>query len=257
MADETRKISLLVPVDFLKEMASLSEKVNAAETAEGKATIALEASPEQLKNLTELRRDMESYERSQVDEWHATTDRFMKISEMRISFYEKLILLAGGSFALSVTFLGSLQRHASQSPALTPLLAMGRLKAAWILLLVCIVLSWLQNLYRCAAVDNLTAITSTNVVARQRSWESRLATRAAGVFKGMESPPGGFGDLFSAVGRYLSGLSTKQQKDLPDYVKDLKRFSRVAAFIGALALLSIILAFAFMVVFAIKNAALL
>lgn len=255
MDEELKTISMLIDADLFKQVKSLSPETKAA--SEGQVTVTLQASTEQLKKLTELRQDMESYERSQVAEWHTATDRLIKTSELRISFYERLILVASGSFALSLTFMGSLQRHASQSPALTPLLATGRLKAAWILLLMCIVFSWLHNLYRYVTVDSLSALTATNVAVKQRTWEHNLVKRSAGLFKGMEASASLFSDLFLVVAEYCTQLSAKQKESLPGYAKDLKRYSSVSAVLGGLALLSIILAFSFMLVFAIRNVALL
>jgi hypothetical protein len=116
MSDETKSVSMQVPTEIPSEISRLSEQAKTASetTTAEKTVVTLRASPEQLKNLSELRKDLESFERSKLCETHAVTDRFIKTSELRISFYEKLILLAGGSFALSLTFLGSLQRHALQ-----------------------------------------------------------------------------------------------------------------------------------------------
>jgi hypothetical protein len=139
MADEPQKISVQIAVDELK---ALSMTAGEAE-ADGKALVTLHFSPESVKRFIALWEDSTALEKSQLADSHTAVDRFIKTSEMRISFYEKIILLAGGSFALSLTFLGSLQRHTLQSSSLT---ATGRLKVAWILLLGCIIFSWLHNL---------------------------------------------------------------------------------------------------------------
>ena len=221
MNEELKTVAVPIDADLLKRVKASISETNT--TAEGQVTVTLQATPEQLQKLTELRQDIESYERSQVAEWHTTTDRFIKTSELRISFYERLILVASGSFALSLTFMGSLQRHASQSPALTPLLATGRLKAAWILLLMCIVFSWLHNLYRYVTMDSLSALTATNVAVKQHTWEHNLVKRAAGLFKGMEASTSLFSDLFLLLAQYSSHLSAKQNESLPGYAKDLKK----------------------------------
>ena len=62
-----------------------------------------------------------------LEEAHQSVDRAIKLTEVRTSFFEKLILLATGSFALSLTFLGTLHRHTEQG---SPLAALGCLKAA-------------------------------------------------------------------------------------------------------------------------------
>jgi hypothetical protein len=253
MSDETARVPVQMSADVLKGISTTNEQTKA--TLENGTAVTISFPPEFGSKFTELRKDFEAYQQSQVEEWRNATDRFIKVSEMRISFYEKLILLAGGSFALSLTFVGSLQRHALQGNIL---LAMGRLKWAWFLLLVCIVFSWLHNLYRCGAVDNLTASTARNIAAMQHTWASALMTRTSGLFKqGKESPPVGFGDAVARVGEQFGELSTKSRNDATEYVNTLRRLSLVSAILGGLALLSIITAFAFMVVFAIKNAGLL
>jgi ABC-type Fe3+-siderophore transport system permease subunit len=209
---ETKKISVLVPADLMKELDDISKAVKEADkNSDSKTAIRLEATPDQESQLTELRKDMESYQRLQVAEWHTAYSEFMKSSELPISFYEKLILLAGGSFALSLTFLAALQRHTSQNPGAASLSAMGKLKASWVLLLICIVLSWLHNLHRFAALSNFGAIIYTNVMAQQRSWESNYIKRSALLFKGMESESVGFGDLLSFAVQQLADESSKQK----------------------------------------------
>ena len=253
MSDETTRVRVQMSADVLKGISTTNEQTKA--TLESGTAVTISFPAEFGSKFTELRKDFEAYQQSQVEEWRNATDRYIKVNEMRISFYEKLILLAGGSFALSLTFVGSLQRHALQG---NTLLAMGRLKWAWFLLLLCIVFSWLHNLYQWRAVDNLTAWTARNVAAMQHTWASSLMTRTSGLFKqGEESQPVGFGDTVALVGKRFEELSKKTTNEATEYVNTLTRLSRVSGILGGLALLSIIIAFAFMVVFAIKNAGLL
>jgi hypothetical protein len=252
MGDENQKISIQVPAELLKEMSTFSEEAKAA--LDDKTLITLQLSPENVAKLTSLGKDIRALEQSEIEEWHANADRFTKSSELRISFHEKLILLAGGSFALSFTFLGSLQRHILQG---TTLVAMARLKEAWVLLLLCIVFSWLHNLLRCTAIEQLIATTSTRVTAIHHSWASQLANRAAALFKGMESPTMGISEATSAAAKASMDLSKKSNKDASEYTVKLQRQSNYSAALAGLALLSIILAFAFMLVFAVDNAAFL
>jgi hypothetical protein len=59
--------------------------------------------------IRQLRPDYERRVGAAFDSLHRIADGVMQISQMRTSFYEKLILLAGGSFALTLSFVGSLQ----------------------------------------------------------------------------------------------------------------------------------------------------
>jgi hypothetical protein len=158
MSDDLQKISVQIPADTLKEISAETDKVKAAE---GKTLVTLQFSPETVDKLKTLREDITAFQQTQVTFSNAEVDRLIKTSEMRTGFYEKLILLAGGSFALSLAFLGYLHRATLHT---SPLAAMARLKAAWILLLVCIVLSWLHNLHRYAAVERAT-LTNANLIA--------------------------------------------------------------------------------------------
>jgi hypothetical protein len=221
MADEKKKISISIPADLLKEITDLG-KVAPPGTGAAEATIVLEASAEQGQKLTKLREESEAGQLLEAGEWQTTTDRFIKVSELRISFYERLILLAGGSFALSLTYLGSLQRHLDQNAARSSLSAIGLLKTSWILLFICILLSWLHNLLRCSAVDFLSALVSNNVSVRRRAWESNLLRRVAMHFKGMESGSVGFGDLFQSVARTIGTSGKKQQEASQEHEKRLK-----------------------------------
>src|SRR6266478_8910375 len=62
---------------------------------------------------------------------------------MRISFFEKLILLASGTFALSLTLLSSLHSHAMSA---RPLVGIRYLESAWVLMLVSVLFSGVHNL---------------------------------------------------------------------------------------------------------------
>jgi len=72
--------------------------------------------------------------------------------ERRIAFLERLIILAGGSFALTLAFVSSLHKHEAQN---TRLEHVGLLETAWILMLICMGLGWLHNWYLSAALDKL------------------------------------------------------------------------------------------------------
>src|SRR5260221_9266558 len=100
MSDETKQISVQIPSEVLKEVSTATEQAKA--TSDGMTLVTLHFSPEAVSSLTTLRKDFTAFEEAQVAGSHAAADRFIKTSEMRISFYEKLILLAGGSFSFSL-----------------------------------------------------------------------------------------------------------------------------------------------------------
>jgi hypothetical protein len=250
MHDETANIEMELPSDAVSQVSTISEQAKASLGAGGTVTISLPAGMGP--KFTELRKDFEAYEKSQVEEWHSVADTVIKLGQLRIAFYEKLILLAGGCFALSLTFLGLLQRHGSGN---TPLVALGRLKWAWSLLLVSVVFSWLHNLYRCSEVDHVVASSVVSVKGLQFKAAGRLVARAAGLFRqGTESPVVGLGAAMAQVGKVFEDLSKKSTEDATEFEGRLKRLGRVSGVLGSLALLSIVAAFIFLVGFALKNA---
>jgi hypothetical protein len=57
-------------------------------------------------DIVELHKMWVQSRKEWATEFAAVFDRYGHLVEMRIAFFEKLILLAGGSFSLSLTFLG-------------------------------------------------------------------------------------------------------------------------------------------------------
>lgn len=254
MSDEPKTISVQVPAELLKEIPTSAGNVKAEDGGEKGPFVTLRVTPEQFRLLMALHKDFESFYQSQIADSRAGVDMLVRTSTMHLSFYEKLILLAGGSFALSLTFLVSLQRHALQG---VPLVAMSRLKGAWGLLLLCIVSSWLHNLIRCRIVDSAMAAHATFATAMQHRFISTLLARAAGLFKAMESLTTVLGDSMALGSSVAHDMGEKIKKGGAEYVKQLKRFWMVSGILGGLGLLSIILALWFMVQFAMRNAGLL
>ena len=253
MSDELKQVSVQISTAVLKELSAAVEQAKSIN--DENTPITLNFSQGAVNLLTALRKDIVTFQEKQVEGSQAAVDRFIKISEIRIAFFERLILLAGGSFALSLTFLGSLRRVAL--PAASPLLAMTRLKAAWVVLLVCIVFSWLHNMYRAAAIEHAVATSASFVTAMQNTWTSYFLVRAAALFKGAETPSIGFSTSVSATAQSFERIS-QQSKDAGALTgKGMKRYYFVAGILGSLALLSIIIAFSFMIAFAVKNSKLL
>jgi hypothetical protein len=247
--DEVPNFPIELPLDMVMKISTVSEQAKASSEAGGTVTIKLPLATGP--KFTEVRKDFEAYEKSQVEEWHSIVDTFIKVSELRIAFYDKLILLSGGCFALSVTFLGLLQRNGLGQKSLS----LGRLKDAWSLLLISIIFSWLHNLYRCSEVDHLVASSIASVKGFQYKVAGGIVTRAAGLFgQGTESRVVGIADAALQVAKSLEDLSTKSTDEATEYVKRLSRFNRISAVLGGLALLSVIAAFIFLVAFALKNA---
>jgi hypothetical protein len=115
-----------------------------------KVTIPPGASRVILKGYEDLKATLDA----DLNESNRTVDRLIKVSELRNAFYEKIILLAGGSFALSLTFLTGLQRSMGHDSHVS---ARWCLELSWAFLLLCIFLSWLHNRHRITVVESTTA----------------------------------------------------------------------------------------------------
>src|SRR5208282_759104 len=98
-----------------------------------------------------------------VEEMHRSFDGFIKMIERRIAFFDRLILLAGGSFALSLTLVSTLHKTAQNADFVSA----GCLKAAWVLMLVCIIFSWIHNWYRVTVAERVYLMGQKRVSAFQ------------------------------------------------------------------------------------------
>ena len=255
MSEETKTVSVSVPRELVEGVNELAAKTNAANAVENEV-ITLKVTPQQAQRLTELREELDSFQKSQFEEWQADIDDFIKTSGLRISFFDKLILLAGGTFALSFTFLGALQRRVAPGTA-RPLSGLRSFEFAWVMLLLCIVCSWLHNLLRSTAVENLVAWKATKVAATQHRMSGQIIQRIASLFRAMEVSSPNLSDWFVVAAAEIGQFETNASKWIPDFTEKTTRFSRTSATFGGLALWAIVTAFGLMIWFAIKNAALL
>jgi hypothetical protein len=244
------KIPVEVPTDALRDVLESAEKIRLA----GKHSTTLQLPPDSVAALKQLREEMAKFEESRAAEVHKLADRFVRTSEIRMSFNERLILLAGGSFALSLTFLGSLHRAVAPNK---PLASMGALEAAWLLLLLCIVCSWLHNLYYSAAVEQARGANASYVTANLVQRLSALLLRVAAIFKSAQTPSSELTDVMGEVASSLGTMFKQGFSAGTEMDKTTDRFCKVAAYLGAFAFLSILLAFCLLIIFAMKNAALL
>jgi hypothetical protein len=89
------------------------------------------------------------------------------------------------------------------------------------------------------------------------TWASYILLRLGALFAAAESPSVGLGDAINAFAQAFESLSKKSQTSGVETVRDFKQHYYASAVLGGLALLSIIVAFVLLMVFATKNAALL
>jgi hypothetical protein len=174
--------------------------------------------------------------------------------ERRIVFFEKLILLAGGSFALSLAFVGSLHRHELQNTRLEHL---GLLETAWILMLICMGISWLHNWYLNAALDNLLLGSVSWDTSFQHVENARFAKQASTLFEGISAEGVDFEEFYALIARYLETESKKETDRASKFRDSAKNVLTRASSLGNLAPIAAMVAFTLLLSFAIVNISLL
>jgi hypothetical protein len=123
------------PADELKLTASNPEVL----TGDGQAPGEMKFSVPDVKALQEFMREFRDAQRSGIDLSLSLLDRSTRIHENAASYYEKLILVDGGTIALSLSLLGALMTRSAGGHV--PRQAFEYLVCpAWILLLLSIVL---------------------------------------------------------------------------------------------------------------------
>jgi hypothetical protein len=224
--------------------------ISSANMSEEQTGTTINLSAEAVRRILQLRDERAAYEKTAVDEMHRWASNWTKLSEMRIAFHEKLILLAGGSFALSLTLLGSLQ-HETRVNSIT---GIRLLEIAWSLLLLSIVLSWVHNRRRFLIAENLSAAATLKAMTLLHSTESLFFKRVASVFKGTETAELNLSNFFSLVSDVTAECEKQSRKSTEEFVKNSIQETRVATRLSNYALFLIFLAFLVMLLFAIKNA---
>jgi hypothetical protein len=194
-------------------------------------------------------------------EWFALRDSMFKDAHgfraglenaygMRISFFEKLILLASGTFALSLTFLSSIHGHATTGQ---PLVGIRYLESAWVLMLVSILFSWVHNLIRATELETLFNSIVKGVTIGRFSAMQNVTKRMANLSQAHDRNRAGFDAMASQAQQSVSDA----QSTFTALENNYKRLSRKGRYAGAVGLLALVFAFTLLLIFALKNAALL
>lgn len=189
-----------------------------------------------------------------IEEMRCGLDGAIKTIERRIAFFDRLILLAGGSFALSLTFVSTL--HKSQAPNVN-FVSVGCLKGAWVFMLLCIVLSWIHNWYRCTAADRLLFAAQGRISSFQHQVNAEFAGRGSALFEGIMAEDVNFGEFFSLLKSYYVSEAKKAESSVEQTRQDAIAVLVKATRIGNAAFLCVVVSFVLLLVFALRNVALL
>jgi len=224
---------------------------------EGKETVKIHFAPEAAKQIPDLYTEMVQARKTSIEEMHRAVDRAMRVGEIKVSFYEKLVLLAGGSFALSLTLLGLLGRGSPHAAAIT---AVRVLYVAWGSLLLCIFFSWLHNWYRTSAADRLSTLAAVRAQIHENDAYALIFHKLGSIFKGAEItewPDIDLNKILSVISDHMKKQADESAKNLDEYRAAVTAVSKTADRLGNLAMGSIFLGFLLLLVFAIENARLL
>jgi hypothetical protein len=219
MTEENKKVKLSIPGDRLSGILALAE-------------------------------EMRRYQETEAEEGLRRTNAVHKIIKKRVDFFDKLILLAGGSFALSLTFVFSLSKHELQN---TRIEGVGYLKAGWGLMLLCIILSWIHNWYCYTAGWRFECLAWDRVTSFRQEVFARLTSRASKLMEGVAAEDVNLGDFFGLVSTVGQEESKKAQKNVQEHLSQAKVVLGRASWLGNTAFLAVILAFTSLLVFAVKN----
>lgn len=147
-----------------------------------------------------LAKDYEAAEKEHRKEYREEADRTIKLTNQRIGFFEKLIILDAGTFALTLTFLGALS---SRIPSTVPAgIHLSLMYWGWILLLMSILFSWLHN-WACYTYNGKLLRTDINRAAAKRAEAiSTFNTRLAKLVEGETD----LGDTKLSFSRFFEGF---------------------------------------------------
>jgi hypothetical protein len=171
---------------------------------------------------------------------------------MRISFFEKLILLASGTFAHSLTFLSTLHSHSHEMSPRPLVLGISYLKSAWVLMLVSILFSWVHNLIRTSELETLFSSIVKGVTVGRFSALQNVTKRMGNLAEVHEKSRAGFDMLASQAQRSI----VDAQSTFADFEKKYKSLSRYGMYAGVVGLLALVASFTLLLIFALKNASL-
>jgi hypothetical protein len=94
-----------------------------------------------------------------LDKLDSQLEKFQNLTSLRTAFYDKLIVLNGGTLAISFTAATSFHGPNAQ----WKLLGLSNLFSAWELLIIAIVLSFISNYLTLGVVTNQMSILSSRL----------------------------------------------------------------------------------------------
>lgn len=202
----------------------------------------------------ELAKDYEMAEKEHRKEYRDEADRTIKLTEQRIGFFEKLIILDAGTFALTLTFLGALSSHIPR-PVPTGI-HLSLMYWGWILLLISILFSWVHN-WACYTYNSKLLRTDISRAAAKRAeiistFHTRLAKLVEGEMN-LGDANLSFSTFFEGLGALLKSESKAHNLQIQQLEKSFTDSLTVINFCSLTAILTTLLAFSLVLVFALLS----
>jgi len=124
-------------------------------------------------------------------------------------------------------------------------------------MLLCIVLSWIHNWYRCTAAESVSFSALKRVSSFHYEVIAGFASRGSSLFEGVTAEDVNFGEFFGNLKSYFESEREKAESDVEQTRKDAKAVLVRATWIGNMALLCVVVSFVLLLVFALRNIAFL
>jgi hypothetical protein len=212
---------------------------------EENAKVNVQIPANRVQGIISLYREWTHSREATIEEMHRELEGATKMIERRINFFDRLILLAGGSFALSLTFLSTLHKPSLQN--------VGCLKVAWVFMLLCIVFSGIHNWYRCAAAERVFLGVQRRASSFRHQVNARFAARGSGLWEGVTAADVNFGEFFDLLKSYWKSESDKAESEAEQTRKELIATLVKAIWIGNVAILCLVVSFVLLLAFALRN----
>jgi hypothetical protein len=255
MSTENEAVPLTIPEGATKSLRDLQKTLGVeSSVSQENKTVQIPINLAAAKSAPKLKDEMEAASREELDEIHHMANRCEKIVEMSIAFHERLLLIAVGSIAFTLTFLAYLRRSDLHG---SPIRGVGLLYSAWLFLLLCVVLSWIHNLARSKSLVGIFSLESAKASVLVNHKRHLIMERTKKIFENSKTPEIDLGQFFTDVSAFFKAQSDKSVKSLDECLESFKRAERKALRMGGLGWLCIIIAFVLLMIFTLKNLALL
>ncbi len=255
MSTENKEVPLTLSEGAVKGLHEAQKAMGTepGESLENKP-VQISINPVAAQSAPKLKDELEATAREELDELHHLSDRCEKLVEMSITFHERLLLIAVGSFAFTLTFLAYLRRSDLHG---SPIHGIGLLYLAWVFLLLCVVLSWIHNLARASSLVGIFSLEGAKASVLINHKRHLIMERMKKIFENSKTPEIDLGQFFSDVSVFFKSAGDESLKSFDNCLERFNHAERTALKMGGLGSLCIIISFVLLMIFTLKNLALL